>query len=279
MREIDLHIHTTESDGTVTPVEAVRLARERGLRAIALTDHDTAAGCSAAAAEGERLGVEVVPGVEISTTFHGPVHILGYYIDPEEPAFASTVDWVIRDRDERNRLMAAKMASDGLPVDYSVMKRRFGSAIGRPHFAEILVELGLARDVKDAFDRFVEKGQRYYEPRHFLTLERSIRIIRGAGGIPVLAHPFQYRLDEAGLRELIEEAMAYGLEGMECRYSGYSGEQTDRLLRLAEEYGLLPTGGSDFHGAVKPWIGLGEGTGELAVPYAYLEALKARKGM
>ena len=277
MREIDLHIHTTESDGTCTPREAVRLAAALGLRAIAVTDHDSAAGFPEAAAEGARLGVEVVPGIEISTTFHGPVHILGYYIDPHSPELEPVLDWVLRDRDERNRRMAARMAADGLPIDYEAMRARFGAAIGRPHFAELLVELGLARDVKDAFDRYVEKGRRYYEPRHFLSLERSLEIIARSGGLPVLAHPFQYRLDDAGLRELIEYALPYGLAGLECRYSGYSGEQTGYLLALAEEYGLCPTGGSDFHGSVKPQIALGAGIGEgLAVPYAWLEGIRER---
>ena len=279
MREIDLHIHTTESDGMATPEEAVRLARELGLRAIAITDHDTAAGYPAAAAEGERLGVEVVPGIEISTTHRGPVHILGYYIDPQSSKLAPVLDWVIRDRDERNRRIAERMAADGIPVDYAEMQHRFGSAIGRPHFARILMELGLARDVRDAFDLYVEKGQRYYEPRHFLSLERSLSIIRGSGGLPVLAHPLQYRLDEAGLRELIEYAISHGLEGIECRYSGYDAAQTAYLQSLAEEYALLPTGGSDYHGLPKPQFALGSGTGDLEVPYAYLEEMKKRKGM
>ncbi len=278
MREIDLHIHTTESDGTATPEEAVRLAKELGLRAIAITDHDTAAGYPAARAEGERLGIEVVPGIEISTTFHGPVHILGYYIDPESPELKPVLDWVIRDRDERNRKMAAHMAADGLPVDYDAMRERFGAAIGRPHFAEVLVELGLAKDVKDAFDRYVEKGQRYYEGRHFLSIEQSIAIIRRSGGVPVLAHPLQYRLGDAGLRELIEHCIEHGLEGMECRYSLYDGQQTAYLHVLAEQYHLQPTGGSDFHGEVKPHIALGTGTGGLAVPYSYLEGIKKLRG-
>ena len=278
MREIDLHVHTTESDGTSSPEEVVGLAKELGLRAIAITDHDTAVGYPAAAAAGKRLGLEVVPGIEISTTYRGPVHILGYYVDPESEELAPVLEWVVRDRDERNRKIARHMAADGLRVDYDAMRERFGAVIGRPHFAELLVELGLARDVKDAFARYVEKGQKYYEPRHFLSLERSIWIIRRSGGVPVLAHPFQYRLDDAGLRDLIEHAIVYGLEGMECRYSGYGPEQTAYLEALAGEYGLLTTGGSDYHGTVKPHIALGTGTGDLEVPYAWLENLKERRG-
>lgn len=278
MRRIDLHVHTTASDGTCSPAEVVRLAHEAGLAAIAVTDHDNANGVPEAAAAGAALGVEVVPGIEISTKFHSSVHILGYYIDPHSPELTPVLDWVVQDRDERNRQMAARMAADGLPVSYEQMHERFGPVIGRPHFARLLVELGKAESVQDAFDRYVEKGRKYYIGRHFLSIERSIEIIRLAGGVPVLAHPFQYRLDEAGLRELIGHCVENGLMGMECRYSGYTESQSAYLLALAEEYGLLPTGGSDFHGSNKPHIRLGEGTGGLAVPRSYLERLKKAAG-
>lgn len=275
MREIDLHIHTTQSDGTCSPEEVVQIAKGLGLRAIAVTDHDTTDGYPAAAAEGERLGLEVVPGIEVSTTHHGPVHILGYFIDLTESGLRRALDWMIRERDERNRRIVETMRADGLDVNYEAMQQRFGVAIGRPHFAELLVEFGLARDVKDAFDRYVEKGQKYYEARQFLSMERTIAVIRGAGGVPVLAHPFQYRLGDAGLRELIEHGIEHGLQGMECRYSLYDEQQSAYLLALAEEYKLLPTGGSDFHGEVKPHIALGTGTCDnLSVPYAWLDALR-----
>ncbi len=278
MKRIDLHVHTTASDGSCSGEEVVRLALEEGLSAIAITDHDTVSGYASAAKAGAAAGLEVIPGIEISTRFHASVHILGYYIDPDSPELRPVLDWVVQDRDERNRKMAGKMAADGLPVSYEQMQRRFGEVIGRPHFAQLLVELGLAGSVQDAFARFVEKGQKYYMPRSFLSIERSIEIIRLAGGLPVLAHPFQYKLDDAQLRELIEHCLASGLRGMECRYSGYTEEQSAYLLRLAAEYGLLPTGGSDFHGSAKPHIQLGRGTGSLAVPYAYLEGLREAAG-
>ena len=278
MREIDLHIHTTASDGTVSPADTVALAKKLGLRAIAITDHDTASGYNQAAKAGQALGVEVVPGIEISTKFGRAVHILGYYSDPEAPSLAAVSDWLVHDRDQRNRKMAQRMAADGLPVSYEDMHRRFGAVIGRPHFARLLVELGLADSVQDAFDRYVEKGQKYYVSRTILPIERAIEIILQAGGIPVLAHPFQYRLDDSGLRELIGHCMAQGLRGMECRYSGYSPEQSGYLERLAEEYGLIKTGGSDFHGEAKPHIRLGSGMGALDVPYEYLERLKELAG-
>ena len=275
MREIDLHVHTNGSDGTYAPEEAVRLAAETGLRAIAVTDHDSVRAYAAGAEAGRACGVEVVPGIEISTKFRRSVHILGYYVDPAAPALKEALDWVVFDRDERNRKMAALMAADGLPVSYEQMQERFGSVVGRPHFARVLVELGLAESINEAFDRFVERGRKYYVGRSFLSIERSIEIIRAAGGVPVLAHPFQYRLDDAGLRELIEHCLESGLLGMECRYSGYDAEMADYLLRLAAEYRLTPTGGSDFHGSNKPQISLGRGLhGELEVPYEYLERLR-----
>ena len=278
MKRIDLHVHTTASDSTASPAEAVRLAKEAGLSAIAITDHDTISGYAEAAEAGKALGVEVVPGIEISTKYGRAVHILGYYIDPNSEKIAPVLDWVVHDRDERNRKMAELMAADGLPVSYEEMHRRFGAVIGRPHFAEVLVELGLAKDIRDAFDRYVEKGQKYYLPRNFLSIERSIEIICQAGGVAVLAHPFQYKLDDAGLRELIEHCMESGLRGMECHYSGYSREQCKYLGHLAEEYGLIKTGGSDFHGEVKKHISLGIGTGSLEVPYKYLEKLREAAG-
>ena len=278
MRKIDLHIHTTASDGTFTPEEVVREASRLGLAAIAITDHDTAAGYPAAAAEGERAGVEVVPGIEISTKFRAAVHILGYYIDVASPALEEVLDWMHRDREERNVKLCAMLRERGVDIDIERMHARFGDLVGRPHFAELMVENGMARDMDDAFERLLNKNRPFFIPRQFLSIERSIEIIRAAGGTPVLAHPFQYRLDDAALRELIEHCMASGLEGLECRYTGYDAQMCAYLEALAAEYGLVRTGGSDFHGAHKQGFGLGEGGGELCVPYAFLEELKARRG-
>lgn len=278
MKKIDLHIHTTASDGTETPAEIVAIAHELDLAAVAVTDHDSVSGCAEAAEAGAALGVEVVPGIEISTKFHASVHILGYYIDTQSEHLRPVLEWMVHDRDERNRKIAALMRADGLPVWYEEMQQRFSGVIGRPHFAELLVELGVATDVEDGFRRFVNRGQKYFVGRNFLPLDRSIEIILAAGGVAVLAHPFQYRLDDAGLRELIEYCIGKGLRGMECRYSGYDAEQVAYLEALADEYGLLRTGGSDFHGTVKPHIHIGSGTGTMDVPYRYLEKLKEAAG-
>ena len=275
MKLIDLHVHSTASDGTASPRELAELALRQGLSAVAVTDHDTVLGYPELKEAGEELGIETVPGIEISTKFHRAVHILGYYIDPHSPHLEPVLNWVVEDRDKRNREMCRLMAADGLPVNYEDMKQRFGEVIGRPHFADLLVELGLAKNVKDAFDRYVEKGQRYYVGRTILPIEQAIDIIRLSGGVPVLAHPFQYQLDDAGLRELIEHCIAQGLRGMECRYSGYGPEQSEYLEKLAEEYGLIKTGGSDYHGSNKPKIVLGRGIEQnLHIPYEWLENLK-----
>ncbi len=273
MRKIDLHVHTTASDGSYSPALAVVMAKESGLAAVAITDHDTTGGYLEARDRAAELGVELVPGIEISTKFGVAVHILGYYIDPESKPLTQVLDWVVEDRDKRNRAVAELMAADGLPVSYDMMRQRFGEVIGRPHFAELLVELGKAASIKDAFQRYVEKGQRYYLPRTILGIERAIETVTAAGGVAVLAHPFQYRMDDLKLRELIEYCMAHGLRGMECRYSGYSEQQEEYLEALAGEYGLLKTGGSDCHGEIKPNIRLGV-TGSLDTPYQWLAELK-----
>lgn len=279
MREIDLHVHTTASDGTCTPRETVSLAAEAGLKAVAVTDHDTAEAHPEARAAAEALGVEFVPGVEISTRYGVAVHILGYYIDPEEAGMRALLDWIVEDRAARNKKMCALMEADGLPIHYEEMTARFGGVIGRPNFGQMLVELGLAESVKDAFDRYIEKGRRYYLPRTILPIEKAVEAIVRSGGVAVLAHPFQYRKNDDELRELICHCMDHGLGGLECRYSGYDAEKTAYLEGLAEEYGLFKTGGSDFHGANKPNIRIGAGIGgELDVPYAWLMRLKKAAG-
>lgn len=278
MREIDLHVHTTASDGTEQPRETVELAKRNGLKAIAITDHDTVLGCREAMEAGRELGIEVVPGIEFGTKFGIAVHMLGYYLDLEAPALTEMTRGIVEDRDQRNEKTVRLMQENGINVSYEEMKARFGEVIGRPHFAHILMEAGLAEDVQDAFSRLLGKGMKYHQYRHTLEIEEVIECIVNSGGVAVLAHPFQYKKNDAELRELIEHCIQFGLKGMECRYSGYSDEQVGYLEALAEEYGLVKTGGSDFHGENKPRIKLGYGIeGNLDVPYSWLEELKEIK--
>ena len=162
MKRVDLHVHTTASDGTCSPSEVVFMAQKLGLAAVAVTDHDTAAGVPEALAAGKASGVEVVPGIEVSVDWRGyGVHILGYFIDPAAPAMAVLLDWVVAERERRNGVIAAALRADGIPVDLAALEQKYpGAVIGRPHFAAALAELGLAESVKDAFDRYLSIGQK-----------------------------------------------------------------------------------------------------------------------
>lgn len=279
MREIDLHVHTTASDGTMEPRATVELAKQKCLRAIAITDHDTVLGCKEAMEAGQALGIEVVPGIEFGTKYGIAVHMLGYYVNLESPVLKAMTQSIVEDRDQRNEKTVKLMQENGINVTYAQLKERYGEVIGRPHFAHVLMEAGLAVDVQDAFSRLLGKGMKYHQYRHTLEIEEVIECIIGSGGVAVLAHPFQYKKNDAELRELIEYCIGFGLRGMECSYSGYSEEQVAYLEKLADEYGLIKTGGSDFHGENKPHIGLGSGIdNNLSVPYKWLEDLKECAG-
>lgn len=273
---IDLHIHTTASDGTDTPEDVVRLAAEKGLRAIAVTDHDTSAGVSAALEAGRRYGVEVIPGIEISVDYHGSgIHVLGYFIDPAAPAMSRLLDWVVAERRRRNRGMIELMRRDGIPISAHALAERWpDSVVGRPHMAAFLAECGLASSVQEAFDRYLSIGKRYFLKREYIPLPDAFRVISESGGKAVFAHPFQYSLPEAELLALTRTLKEAGAVGIECFYSGYTPEQSARLLRLASDHGMAVTGGSDYHGSRKPNISLGSGTGGLQVPYELLEKLR-----
>lgn len=276
MRKIDLHTHTNISDGSETPENAVKHAASLSLAAIAITDHDTAAGVKRAQAAGEKYGVEVISGIELSCGWHGKeVHMLGYGIAPNDEGLNGVLLGIVRDRHERNLKMAKLLTDDGIKVDLSELEKRHeGSVIGRPHFALCLVEAGVAESVKDAFERYLNPGKKYYVRRHHLEIEEGVRLIHNAGGVAVLAHPLQYKLSDEGMEELLTRVADEGVRGLECRYSGYDEETVQRLIALAEKHGLCPTGGSDWHGAHKPHIEMGSGeNGELAVPYEYLENL------
>lgn len=278
MRLIDLHAHTTASDGTFTPEELVEYAAEKGLAAVAITDHDTVRGARHAAALQAKYGVEVVPGIEISAEYLGcGIHILGYFIDPDAPAMTRSLEWVIDERKRRNRRIIDLMRADGVDVSAEGLAERFPDAvIGRPHLAAALVENGLCASVQEGFDRYLSEGRKYYLPRTYLPLDAAFECIRLSGGKAVFAHPLQYRMDENGLLSLTKRLVGEGCVGMECLYSGYTAEQSEYLRGIARRFGLCVTGGSDFHGSRKRRIDLGSGTGELAVPYELLELLRAR---
>lgn len=276
MKYVDLHIHTTASDGSFSPAEVVELAARAGYAAVAVTDHDNTGGLPEAAAAGARLGVEIVPGLELSTEYAGgEVHILGYFIDPEADSLSDLLETALLHREERNTRICAVLRAAGVDVTMEELRAKFpGAVLGRPHIGQVMAEKGYVTDVKQAFRDYLGRGARCYVPKVNMPMQRAIDRILRAGGLPVLAHPYQYELGDAGLRTLIETAMDYGIIGLECVYSKYDAAQTGALLALAAEYGLLPTGGSDFHGASKPNISIGT----TKAPYVYLEALKEKAG-
>ena len=275
---IDLHLHTTASDGTDTPAQLVEKAAALGLAAIAVTDHDTVAGLPEAAQAGTRYGVEVIAGIELSTDYRdNNVHVLGYFLDPDAAALRSALDWARREFAERNAKMIAMLASDGFDISLEALEAEYpGAVLARPHMAEHLVKKGYADSIEDAFDRYLGVGRKYFLPRRRIPLAEAIAAIRASGGLASLAHPLQYGYPPDEVTTMIACARDGGVGALECIYSGYTSEQMRWLLDRAAEYGLAVSGGSDCHGARKRHISLGCGTGELAIPYEVLRRLKER---
>jgi 3',5'-nucleoside bisphosphate phosphatase len=244
---IDLHTHSTASDGLLAPAALVRFAREQGLDLIALTDHDTTAGVPEAQAEGERVGLRVIGGVEINTdlTGGGEAHMLGYFVERDQPTFQRTLG-VLRDaRERRGERMVEQLRAQGLDISWERVREIAQGSVGRPHVAQALIERGYAADVPDAFDRWLSKGRPGYVPRLKLSPQDATRLIRSARGVPVLAHPVGIpNLQESLLPSLVEA----GLLGLECYYGQYDEATVTHLLSLAALHHLIPTGGSDYHG-------------------------------
>lgn len=277
MDKIDLHVHTTASDGTMCPRDVVSLAAMQGLKAIALTDHDTMAGLQEAGEAGELLGVTIVPGIELSTDYQGrEVHVLGYFLDPEAEKLRDYMAWVQTARRARNEKIVEKLQKKGFDITMARLEEDNPSAVlGRPHIARRLVETGAVDSVKEAFRRYLSRGRSCYLPREYIPFADGVKLILDCGGVAVLAHPLQYGLDRAALEKLVRDAAAAGVTGMEIYYTGYTQSDMQKLFDLAEKYTLLPTGGSDFHGENKPGVQIGTGDGKLAVPAYMLMMLAA----
>ncbi len=274
---IDLHIHTTASDGSMTPAEVVHLARSQGLQAIAITDHDTIAGNSQALETGRRLDFEVIPGVEISADApFGSLHIVGLFIDPEDDSLESVLKDLRDYREQRNRKMIRRLEELGLPLTVEELAREAGGdLIGRPHFAALMVKKGYVKDYREAFDKYLKAGGKAYLDKKRLPADKAIALIRRAGGTAILAHPFTLRQKDAdhfeeNLRYLIDR----GMQGIEVYYSEHSKGDEALFSDIARRYNLLISGGSDFHGEAKPDIQLGRGFGSMRIPYEVLEGLK-----
>jgi predicted metal-dependent phosphoesterase TrpH len=277
MNACDLHLHSTASDGTFTPTQVVELAREKGLEAIALTDHDSLAGVAEAKDAGKRLGIRVLSGVEISVEYVSKtVHMLAYCFDAGSAVLQAAMAKLVEGRDERNRKIVKRLAELGMTVDYDeVVAEASGDVVARPHFARVLIRQGYVADMQEAFDKYLARGCPAYCERLRFSPDDAVALIREAGGVSVLAHPKFIVLHEGeNLDDLVRTLKKAGLAGIECHYSLHSEEETAEYLELAERYDLIVTGGSDFHGDAKDGIEMGTGLGNLHVPVSCADALE-----
>lgn len=256
---LDLHIHTTVSDGSLTPTQVVQLARKKGFSLIAVTDHDTMGGVAEALEAGKKYNVDVVPGVEISSGVTLEVHMLGYGMSPDYPVMKAMMEDMRAARVERMERIIENLQKMGVPITVEEVEAVAGGAIGRPHIAQVLIAHGLVPDVRTAFREYIGVGAKAYVERRKMTSEQVIANIRDAGGVPVLAHGGLLRISEVELNQWIDSMAKKGLMGLECYHNAHT-PQMERLLRAAaERNGLLVTGGSDFHGASRPDVEMGTG--------------------
>jgi predicted metal-dependent phosphoesterase TrpH len=274
---IDLHTHTLFSDGSQTPAQLVEEAAAKGLTAIAVTDHDTVDGLPEGLAAGERLGVEVIPGVEINLE-HDRVtmDMLGYFLAglPTEELQEELAE-LRAYRAERNQRMVERLAELGLPLDpEDLAAAAENGAVGRPHIGEAMVRRGYVSSISEAFELYLRRGAPAWVDRRRLALSRALKLLRASGALPVLAHPGIIRTDAAGLNHIVRDASRSGLAGIECYYPLHDAETVARCLGLAEKYALVPTGGSDYHGTVKPKARLGVGSLGEPIPDAVLADLR-----
>jgi predicted metal-dependent phosphoesterase TrpH len=267
---VDLHSHSICSDGTQTPAELVQEAKRRGLAFLSVTDHDTIEGLPEAKFEGERLGVTIIPGLELSAERNGhEAHILGYFIDEQNQDLLRDLAEFAALRPVRIERMVKKLRGLGINIELDRVREIAGpGTIGRPHVARALVELGKAEDVKDAFDQWIAPGRPGFVSRQKITAEQAIRSILRGGGLPVLAHPFSTKAVAATLDELVP----LGLVGLEVFYGEYKLEERETLRQIADQWQLIPTGGSDWHG---PSARTGRELGGPFVPIESVERLQA----
>ncbi len=275
-RSIDLHVHSLKSDGTFTPAELVDHAVKKNLRVMALTDHDTIEGLKELheAGDGREDAPALVDGVELSTDHEGhDIHIVGLFIDTTDPKLNDYLQKFKDSRDLRNEKMCNALRDGiGLDISYEKLKAAFpGAVITRAHYARYMLEHGAIRSMEEAFDRYIGDGKPYFVPREKVTPFDGVDLIKKASGIPILAHPLLYKMSSERLGVLISDLKDAGLKGMETRYSTYSAGETRQMIHLAEKYGLLESGGSDFHGRNKKDIDPGTGRGSLFVPYEIYE--------
>jgi predicted metal-dependent phosphoesterase TrpH len=277
---VDLHAHTTASDGSFSPAELVALAREKNLSAVGVTDHDTIAGWDEAFAAGKKQNVEIVPGVELSTSYEGGrFHLLGYLFD-RDSNLTQVLEDIQAERGNRNAVIFENLAKLGVPLEEAEVRAFAGrddGELGRPHFARAMVARGYAVSTQEAFDKYLADGAPGYAPKKVLSPHEAIALIHDAGGVAIWAHPpMRKKFSYNELEERLRDWIGWGLDGMEVFYSQYTAEDTAWTNAMREKYNLIGSGGSDFHGASKPNIHLGKVQSGEAVSAGVLRKLKER---
>lgn len=274
-QRIDLHTHSTASDGTLTPTELMRAAKAAGLSAIALTDHDTFEGLPEARAEAERQGVELVPGCELSLDYGGlPTHLLALFVDERPGHVVHELTRVRVARANRNATMLEKLKSVGVHLRREDVERHATGVVGRPHMAQAMLAAGVVKSFEEAFTRFLGSSGLAYVPKVKLTPAEAIGAIHADGGLAVLAHPYLLSQQPRHIEAILLDLANMGLDGVEVYYTEHSDKYTALVAELAQRLGLLMSGGSDFHGSVKAGVALGKGRGGLFVRGELLDAMK-----
>lgn len=294
-RRIDLHCHSTASDGRLTPKELVALAKQQNLTALALTDHDTVAGLGMFHEAGRAAGVETISGVEVSAQFaKGTMHIVGLFVDPSSQALRAFLRQLSDGRKIRNPQIIRRLNELGMAITMEEVEQEAGlidtsvgggaidKSVGRPHIAAVLIKKGFVKTKQEAFDKYLAKGRSAYVTRFAVSPEDSIAQIHSADGLAILAHPPYLKAEnEQELDGIVKDLKSKGLDGLEVYYSTHSPTETEMCWRLSQKYDLCPAGGSDFHGEVgrgNASVELGTGVNKnLAMPYSVLEKLKERK--
>ena len=276
MERIDLHTHSYASDGSLSPAEVVKAAKNANLKAIALTDHDTIDGVREALEAAGQLDIECIPGIELSAFYKNlEVHIVGLFLNINDPKLNHRLNDFRMIRENRNTRMIEKMQAAGVDITMEKLRKLEGDAvITRANIARYLLHIGYIQSINEAFDKYLSPGMPFFVQKTGVTPKDAIEAIRENGGIAILAHPLTYKFTRQELIECIETLKSYGLQGIETYYSTFSDADHRDMKRLADKYGLLHSGGSDFHGNVKPHIQIGKGMGKLVIPYDILEKMR-----
>lgn len=278
MKIVDLHTHTTASDGSYTPTELVKYAKQKGVSAIAITDHDTVAGVEEASMEGEELGIRVIPGAELSTRVDDcDVHMTSLFINCKNKRLIKRLDDMAASRQERNYKMVDKLHEAGFQIDRRDLDALGeGKILARGHIAQILIARGYATELKEALRKYLSKGTPGYVQKEVLSPEECIQLVHDAGGLIFVAHLHQIDpQDPEHCKDVARRLIRMGADGLETQYCEFDDEWRQATEQIAQECGCLRSGGSDFHGAMKKGLDLACGYGDLQVPYTFLEAMDA----